>query len=303
MNSKAYPIVATVLFVLALVAVIFLWNRNSNLKQTNEEYITEVDSLTQVKADLLQDLDSLQLAYEGMAAYGDSLSGSLASAKESIAKLEEIRRQSSSDLKSLRNEVNQLRALKTDLSSTIAQLQEENQALMARNDSLNTELVASTDLNQQLTTQTQQLEQANQALLDETNRLKAESVKASGFRVDVEQANGKPTTSGRRAEQIRVSFDLTNVPREYQGLHTVYLVISDSKSIPIASTNPVRTRITVRGEVAEFEAQQAKEMNLTNSQRLEFKHEISERRLDPGYYRVAIYSDMGFLGSAGFQLR
>lgn len=303
MNSKTYSIVATVLFALALIGVIFLWTRNSKLQTSNEEYMTEVDSLTQVKYDLLNDLDSLQLAYEGLAVTSDSLSNSLAGAKENIDRLERIRRQSASDLRSLREEINQLRAVKSELSANVAQLQEENAMLLAQNDSLNQELVVSQSRNQQLVSQTSQLEEANQALLDEMNTLKAESVKATGFRIDIEKDNGKPTLHGRRADVIEVSFDMTSVPREYQGLHTVYLVISDPNGTPIQSVNPVRTRINVRGEVAEFEAQLAKEVNLSESQRLSFKHEIQERRLDPGYYRAAIYSDMGFLGASGFQIR
>lgn len=303
MNSRAYSIVATVLFLLALIAIIFMWTRNNNLKESNEAYISEVDSLTEVKYGLLNDLDSLQLAFEGLSIRADSLSGSLTEAKDAIDRLERIRRQSASDLRSLREEINQLRAVKADLSATVAQLQEENEQLLAQNDSLSQELQTSQTRNQQLVSQTQNLEEANQQLLDEMNTLKAESVKASGFRIDIEKENGKPTLHGRRADVIEVGFDMTSVPREYQGLTTIYLVITDSNGTPIESLNPVRTRITVRGEVAEFEAQQAKEINLTEAQRLEFKHEIQERRLEPGYYRAAIYSDMGFLGSSGFQIR
>lgn len=303
MNSRTYSIVATVLLVLALIGLLFLWTRNSKLNESNEAYISEVDSLTQVKYDLLNDLDSLELAFNGLAVRSDSLSTSLSEAKESIKRLEQIRRQSSSDLRSLREEINQLRAVKSDLETTVATLMEENEQLLARNDSLNQELQVSQVLNQQLVSQTEQLAEANQALADEMDRLKAASVKANGFRVDVERGNGKPTTSGRRADVIEVSFDITQVPSEYQGLTTLYLVITDSNGMPVQSLNPVRTRINVRGEVAEFEAQQAKEVNLSASQRLSFKHEIQERRLEPGFYRAAIYSDMGFLGSSGFQLR
>lgn len=303
MNSRAYSIVATVLFLLALIALIFMWTRNNQLQESNEAYISEVDSLTEVKYGLLNDLDSLQLAFEGLSVRADSLSGSLTEAKDAIDRLERIRSRSASDLRSLREEINQLRAVKADLSTTVAQLQEENEMLLAQNDSLSQELQTSQTRNQQLVSQTQNLEEANQVLLDEMNTLKAESVKASGFRIDIENDNGKPTLHGRRADIIEVSFDMTSVPREHQGLTTVYLVITDNNGSPIASRNPVRTRINVRGEIAEFEAQQAKEVNLTEAQRLEFKHEIQERRLDPGYYRAAIYSDMGFLGSSGFQIR
>lgn len=303
MNNRTVSIAAIVLFLLTLIGVIYLWTQNKQLKQSNETYISEVDSLTSVKYELLGEIDSIQGAFERMSVRSDSLSGSLAKAEQTISELNRIRRKSSADLESLRREINQLRSLKGDLEATVAQLQEDNQRLTAENEQLTVQLEESETRNEQLTSITQDLQEANQSLLDEMNRLKAASVKANGFQVDVLRNSGKPTTSGRRADVIEASFDVTDVPREYQGLHTVYLIISDANGTPIQSLNPVRARLTVNGEVAEIEAQQAKEVNLTTSQRLSFKHEIQERRLTPGYYRVAIYSDMGFLGSAGFQLR
>lgn len=303
MNNRTVSIVAIVLFLLTLIATIFLWTRNNKLQQSNETYIAEVDSLTNVKYELLGEIDSIQGAFERMSFRSDSLSGSLAKAEKTIDELNRVRRKSAADLESLRNEINQLRSLKGDLEATVAQLQEENERLTVENEQLTVQLVESETRNQELTSMTQDLQEANQVLLDEMNRLKAASVKANGFQVDILRGSGKATISGRRADIIETSFDITEVPREYQGLHTVYLVISDANGTPIQSLNPVRARLTVNNEVAEIEAQQAKEVNLTTSQRLSFKHEIQERRLNPGYYRVAIYSDMGFLGSAGFQLK
>ncbi len=302
-RSRLLSIVASVLFLLTLVALIFFINRNSKLQQENANYISEVDALTQEKYELLTDLDSLRGAYEDLSFVRDSLDQSLGQADSTIEVLNRIRRQNASSLSSLRQEVNQLRGLRNQMEATVAELEAENEALIARNDSLTQELQVSTQRNRQLATQTANLEEANEALLEETNRLKAASVRASGFTVDVQQRNGRPTTSGRRADKIIVNFDMTGVPPNYQGLHTLYLIISDATGVPIESRNPVRTRINVNGEIAEFEAQLAKEVSLADSQRLTFNHEVQERRLDPGYYRVAIYSDMGFLGSAGFQLR
>jgi chromosome segregation ATPase len=301
MNNKNYSIVMTVLFLLALVGLLLMWNRGNRLQSANTTYVAEVDSLTQIKYELLNDLDSLQLAFEGLALQSDSLSEALAGAKETIAKLEQVRRQNSAGAESLRREINQLRALKADLESTVTQLREENEQLLAANEQLTVQLEASETRNLQLTSQTQELEEANKTLLDEMNRLRAASVKASGFQVDINRNSGRGTTSARRSRTLDISFDLTEVPREFHGLHTVYLVISDATGTPIKSLNPIRTRITANNQVAEIEAQAAKEVNLTASQRLNFKHEVQER-LSAGYYRVAVYSDLGFLGSAAFRL-
>ncbi len=302
-RSRILSITASVLFLLSFIGLLFMVNRNQRLKEDNASYMEEVDILTQEKYQIMTQIDSLQGEVEGLSFVRDSLNEGLTQANATIEELDRIRRRSASSLASLREEVNQLRGMRVQMEATVADLQEQNDILAARNDSLSQELQVSTQRNRELVSQTASLEEANEALLDETNRLKAASVRASGFTIDIEQRNGRPTTSGRRADQVTVNFDMTNVPVEFQGLHTLYLVISDATGVPIESTNPVRTRINVRGEIAEFEAQHAKEVSLSTAQRLSFKHEILERRLDPGYYRVAIYSDMGFLGSAGFQLR
>jgi len=44
-----------------------------------------------------------------------------------------------------------------------------------------------------------------------------------------------------------------------------------------------------------------KEDNITSNQRLSFSHKM-EDKLKPGFYRVAVYTDVGMLGSANFRL-
>jgi hypothetical protein len=44
-----------------------------------------------------------------------------------------------------------------------------------------------------------------------------------------------------------------------------------------------------------------KEVNITSNQRLSFSHNM-EDKLKPGFYRVAVYADLGMLGSANFRL-
>lgn len=304
MNKQTlYSVIVTVLLAIVIIAALVLWSKNSNLSGSNEDYMQEVDSLTVVKTELLSQLDQLQAEYESIAAYGDSLSGSLTEAQATIEKLEKIRKQSTADLNSLRQEVKQLQGLKTNLSDEVAKLREENAALLARNEELTVQLVETSTANEALTSQRTDLETANQSLNDEVNRLKVSNIKATGFQINVERKNEKVTARGRSARRLNISFDVINVPAEHQGLHTIYLVLSDANATPLKVETPIRAQIKGSdGEVAEIEAQYSKEVNLTANQRVSFTHELQEK-LQAGMYQASVYSDLGFLGLASFQVR
>ena len=59
--------------------------------------------------------------------------------------------------------------------------------------------------------------------------------------------------------------------------------------------------IVVNGQTMPLNAVSGKEVNITSNQRLSFSHNM-EDKLKPGFYRVAVYADLGMLGSANFRL-
>ena len=143
----------------------------------------------------------------------------------------------------------------------------------------------------------------NNSIQDEVKKLTLANFKASAFRVEVEKKRGsKATAKSRKAKRIKVSFDLTNVPEEYQGVRPLYLVISDDKATPIKLDNPIKAQIQVNGQTTDIIAAESKEINVTDNQRLSFSHDLAEK-LGSGYYRVALYTDIGLLGANSFRLR
>ncbi|MDX1667003.1 MAG: hypothetical protein R3350_07230 [Saprospiraceae bacterium] len=138
---------------------------------------------------------------------------------------------------------------------------------------------------------------------EEVNRLTLANFKASAFQVELERKNDKVTSKARRARRIIITFDLTNVPEEYQGVRPLYLVINDEKATPIVSTeDAINTEVMINGEVVDLVAAEAKEVDIAENQRLAFTHDLSDK-LEPGYYRAAVYTDIGLLGAASFRLR
>lgn len=302
-KSRLYGLLAALLLLL-LVSVFFIV-RSSKLSGENKGMTVELDSLNSVKFDLLDEIDSLRTEYAVTVAKSDSLAGSLSSAESTMAQqseeLRRIKRQSAANSDQLKKEIVQLRNLKAQMEGVIDDLRAQNEKLKEENTFLSGELDKAQVVNQDLSNRAGQLEEANKSLQEEMNKLRAKSVKATGFRVDVGKRNDKPTTSSKRVRNVGISFDLLDVPQEYQGVHTLYLVITDQQGIPVKAANPIRTTIRVGEETAEIEAQQAKEVNIGPTQRLVFNYSPPDR-LKGGTYQAAIYTDFGLLGTVSFRL-
>lgn len=305
MNNNRTVVILAVLLLLSLIGMGWFWVKSSRLQGENTGFETQVDSLSTLKYDLLDNIDSLQTAYQLIIASNDSLNVTLQDALQNVAsqneQLKSIRRQNSNDKKGLLQEINQLRALKAELEGNIGKLVEENESLRQQNTELTEQVATSEKRNHELSEKSSQLESANLTLQSDLSQLRAASVRASGFLVDLQTRSAKTTSKSGRVRNLSIAFDVLNVPQEHQGTHTLYLVITDSNGNPIASDNPIRKRIEANGRVAEIIAQQSKEVSLEESQRLNFNYPVSEK-LKKGTYQVSIYSDLGLLGSSNVKL-
>ena len=300
--KQGLTILAVILGILLIIAAIWGFNQNSKrkaLESQNAQLTGTVEDLEELRTDLLQEVDSLQQEFSLLAEQNGQLQGSLASAQETIAKTEVALRnakaQSSTEINGLRAEIQKLLALKTQLESNINAVQAENDSLRIVTGMLEADLGVARDENQTLAN-------LNKSIQEEVNRLTLANFKASAFQVDLEQKNEKVTTKARRVRTIRTSFDLTNVPAEYQGLRTLYLVITDDKGTPVPATNPIKAQTVANNQKMDIIAVKAKDVDITENQRLSMVYDL-EDKLSAGYYRVAIYTDIGLLGASSLRVR
>jgi hypothetical protein len=140
----------------------------------------------------------------------------------------------------------------------------------------------------------------NRTMQEEVKKLTLNNFKASAFQVEVENPKSKLTVKSNKARRIVVNFDLTSVPDEYQGVRIIYMAITNDNGIPVPGSN-ISKNIVVNGQSMPLNAVSGKEVNITSNQRLSFSHNM-EDKLKPGFYRVAVYTDIGMLGSANFRL-
>ncbi|MBV6655899.1 MAG: hypothetical protein KI786_19155 [Mameliella sp.] len=303
MDQKKGMIAAIVILAILFIAA-GIWglnqsNQRKELEGVKAELEGTVEELDGLRTDLLTEVDSLQSEYTLLAEQNGELQGDLAQAQETIAKKEaairNIRTKSSSEVNALRAEIQELMELKGELQSNIQELVEENAALRESMGVMENELMASKEEIEQLNTIRKTIEEENE-------RLTLENFKASAFQVELERGNEKVTSKARRARTIRVSFDLTGVPDDLQGLRTLYLTINDDKGTPISAANPVKAKTIVNNQQMDIIAVKAKDVDIAENQRLSFVYDLEEK-LDPGYYRVSIFTEIGMLGSSSIRLR
>lgn len=306
---KARHILSVIAILLALGLGYTIWsnmglkNEKMGLEKENQALNSDIADMQSLKEDLEIEVDSLQTAYESLSEENLSLASDLKDAKgrvwrrdQTIKAVKATNVETESQLSGLRAEISSLLASKSRLETSIIALQSENDSLRTRTGVLEVDLSTAKKDNEELAN-------LNRSIQDEVGRLTLANFKASGFRVELEKKrNSKVTAKSRKARRILASFDLANVPEEYQGVRNLYLVISDDKGTPIKMDNPIQASVKVNGQETNIIAAEAKEINITDAQRISFKHDLSSK-LKKGYYRATVYTDIGLLGASSFRLR
>jgi chromosome segregation ATPase len=303
MNSKRGIIILIIILLLLLAwagyTAYSTSKANKNLQAQNSELNIQITDLNGLKDKLESEVDSLQTAYESLATENESLQTSVEEAERKVIEKDAVIKRLSKQKKkadtNLKEQIELLLADKAQLEASIYNLQSENDSLRMVTGQLTADLAASKSENQALA-------DLNATIQSELKRLTLANFKASAFRVEVEQKKPKATAKSRRARRILVSFDLTSVSQEYQGVRTLYMVITDDKGTPIKNSNPINAQVKVNGQQMDIQAVKVQEVNIEESQRLAFTYDLEEK-LKGGYYRVAVYTDVGLLGASSFRLR
>ena len=299
LSAKNIALISVILLILFAGFSIWAWMRLGSLQKIRQsetqQHEVVLDSLLQVKAGLENNLNQLELQFSDLRAGNDSLAQELAGATNIITEKETVIRemqvQNIREESALRAQVQRLQTLKDRYETIIAVLNqknavltEENMRLRGQTDTLSLQV---SDLGRQLEAQIRQTLSAQ--------------YKATSFRLELERRNDKLTVRARRTRELRIIFDLNNVPLPYRGNQQLFLVITDDRGVPIESKNPIQETIkTEKGSVA-IVAQATRFQNVIDNQRIELNYELEER-LKKGTYIVSVYSDKGLLGVASFRL-
>ncbi len=297
-------LVVAVVILLGLLLFAGWWglgqkNQKEALSSEKQQLSSELQEMGDIKMQLEDEVSNLQRTYDLLVEENESLQGSLADAQKQIVQkdvaIRNANRKAAAQSNDLKSQIEELLSLRDSLQTSIVDLQEENRELKERAGILEKDLNIAREENQAL-------ENLNRSMQAELDRLTLANFKASAFQVAVEQKNEKVTSKSRRARRINVTFDLTSVPEEYQGVKTLYLAVTDDKGTPIQTANPIQKQINANNQKIDIIAVEAKEVNIGASQRLAFNHALDEK-LSPGFYRASVYTDIGLLGATSFRLR
>ena len=301
-NNKGLIALAVVLALALIGALIWGFNRSSqadSLATEKAELTGEYEQMTLLRDNLAAQVDSLSLAYENLATENSDLSGNLANTQQELqnaqSALSRAKRNSAAEVNDLRAQIQELIDARAGLESSLVRLQAENDSLRTRTEVLTLDLG-------QARSENETLNNMNESMQGEVERLTLANFKATAFNVELQQRNEQVTTRSGRARRIVVNFDLANVPEKYQGTRPVYLVITDENGNAINPTAATKATATVNGQSMDLLAQVVKDVNIEESQRLSFAHDL-EDKLSDGYYRVSVFTDIGLLGASNFRLR
>ncbi len=251
-NSRVYGIVVTILLLLSASIGWFFWQKSKAAIADIEQRQLAIDSLTQVKAGVEHELDSLSLAYSDLRTENENLQGKVTTTAALIEQKEivikQIKAASAKDASDLEKQVAELQRLKTEYETVVLVLRQENQQLREANELLTDK---NSKLEEQVTDLAKQLE-------EQIRKTQAATFKASSFRVEVELRNDKLTVRARRARELLISFDLADVPQAFQGPQKMYLSITDDKGLPITTSNPIKATVYAPTGSVEIVAQQVK---------------------------------------------
>lgn len=303
MDAKKGLIILVILLLLGLLGLGYWgYNLNTANKALSAEKDTlngQVGDLTSLRDDLQQQVDSLEQAYASLSEENKNLQGKVDNAETTIASqsaaITKIKKQNANENGNLKAQIEELLKAKLRLEGNIAGLQAQNDSLRAVTGQLTTDLASAKSENQALA-------DLNKTIQDEMKKLTLANFKASAFRVEVERKKPKATAKAGRARRILVSFDLMEVKQQFRGLKPLYLVVTDDKGTPVKNTKPIQAQVTVNGQVQDIIAVQQKDTDIVENQRLTFNYEL-EDKLKSGYYRVAVYTDIGLLGASSFRLQ
>ncbi len=295
-NSRIYAIIVTLLLLASAAIGWVFWNKSQEYQKSLRQQEALVDSLTQVKAQLEQELDNLSQDYAALRTENESLQGQVAQSATIIEQKEivikQIKSDASREVKALEKQIEDLKKIRAEYETIITLLREENRQLREENQRL-------TEENTQLQGR---VEDIAKQLEEQIRKTQSAQFRATSFRVEVVRRADKLVTKARQARELLISFDLVDVPPAYQGPQKLYLVVTDDKGKPIPAANPIQTTVYAPTGPVEIQAQQAKQVVLETTQRMSFSYQL-EDRLKAGSYVVAIYCDKGLLGASSFRLR
>ena len=296
------------LLAIAFFVAIHYGIKSKKLEQEKSAMSVNIQDLDAHKASLQNELVNLDSSYQLQITENQDLTVTLEervkevedlkarvwSAKQKLAKSEEAN-------KEINDKLAQLEELKTDLEEDIVALKETNLELIDANTQMAADLQVSKAEAASLNEKLAEVSARNEKLIARLYTVAPAGFVANNFAVTAQRKNSKLTAKAKLAEMINVSFDVNNVPQEYQKDEEIYLVLTtfDGKPVDIIQTKDVKVK---SNEPIDIKAVDVEQTTLSDRQNIAMSFDAA-RDLESGMYNLLVYADHGFLGATTFQLQ
>ncbi len=296
------------LLAVAFFTALYFGIKSNRLLNEKSELHTNLTDLDEQKSILESDLTVLDSNYQVQISTNDTLKTTL---EERVAEVKELKariwtakqklNESEEENKAINDRLAQLEELKVQLEEDIVALEGTNMDLKNVNDELSSELKVSKEEAIALNREIEVMTEKNEQLIDRLYTLAPAGFIADNFAVTAAKRNDKITAKARKAETINVSFDINDVPGEYQEDEQLYLVLTKFDGNPVEEVVGREIELTTKSPMA-FNAVDIQETTLRERQNIEMSFDTN-RDLESGMYNLMVYADHGFLGATTFSLR
>lgn len=296
------------LLAIAFFSALYYGIKSNRLENEKSELTVNLGDLDIQKESLQGELSQMDSSYKIQIATNDTLSTTL---KERVKEVENLKariwtakqnlKESKEENQEISDRLVKLEELKSELEEDIIALNETNGELKTANDELSTDLDMTKKEAVALNQKIEQMVEKNEQLIARLYTIAPAGFIADNFSVRAEKRNDKLTAKARQAETIKVSFDINDVPGQYQQDEELYLVITSFDGNPVNELSGEEMQVTAKSPMA-VNAIDVTQTTLKDRQNIEMSFDTN-RDLESGMYNLMVYADHGFLGATTFQLR
>jgi len=311
-NKTGFQVAIAVLFVFLLVAIggIYHFSNESNTHAHKTVQLkSALSELNDERLGLEAEVSQLTTNYDLEIEKNTALEVKIVDAEEKIkglkGRISKIKRALSKTKISneeMQQRIAELNTSKEELFAEIATLQTNNKDLTVAKESLDVELAVVNDENTQLTAQVEDLNAQNTKIQARLFTLAPAGFQATRFQIQIADKKEKLTTKAKQARAIKVDFDLANIPTALQKEHEIYLVVTDGEGIPVKKIASTPMDVPTANGALKVEVAGVETIALNANQKISMAFQPTDK-MDAGLYNVALWSNVGYLGSAAFSLR
>lgn len=220
---------------------------NDQISQLQTQY-SNVDS---ARTAVQQEYNEVLARMDSLTGTNTQLQGQLASSRTEIDKLKQNIKselgKKNADISKLRAMIAELNSKVTDYETQIAQLKEQNQQLTTSNQQLTVERDTLSSQKQALSETLTATQTAKEQIEDVASTLHASNINIAA--IDVKgSGKEKSTTTAKRADLLRISFDLDENRISPSGTKQLYVVVTGPDGKPVTIPSSGSGTFTTRDE-------------------------------------------------------